>query len=38
MFSKRNEDDEATDKLYCHVTHVNVPSFKGLHTTPVKDE
>ncbi len=38
LFSKRNEDEEATDKLYTHVTHVNVPTFKGLSTVAVKDE
>lgn len=38
FFSKRNEDEEASDKLYCHVTHVNVPTFKGLKTVAVKDE
>jgi hypothetical protein len=36
--SKRNEDEEASEKLYCHVTHVNVPTFKGLSTVAVKDE
>lgn len=38
LFSKRNEDEEASEKLYCHVTHVNVPTFKGLSTVAVKDE
>lgn len=38
FFSKRNEDEEASEKLYTHVTHVNVPTFKGLKTAAVKDE
>ena len=38
LHRKRNEDDEASEKLYCHVTHVNVPTFKGLKTVAVKDE
>ena len=38
LHRKRNEDEEASEKLYTHVTHVNVPSFKGLQNVPVKDE
>ena len=38
LHRKRNEDDEASEKLYTHVTHVNVPTFKGLSTVAVKDE
>jgi hypothetical protein len=26
---KRNEDEDAKEKLYTHVTHVQVNSFKG---------
>lgn len=35
---KRNEDEDAADKLYTLVTHVPVASFKGLQTESVKDE
>jgi len=35
---KRNEDEESAEKLYTHVTHVHVPSFKGLQTKNSKDE
>lgn len=38
LHRKRNEDEEAEHKLYTHVTHVNVPTFKGLQTKVVKDE
>lgn len=38
LHRKRNEDDDASEKLYVHVTHVNVPTFKGLSTVAVKDE
>lgn len=38
LHRKRNEDEEASEKLYCHVTHVNVPTFKGLSTVKVSDE
>jgi len=38
LHRKRNEDEEASEKLYTHVTHVAVPTFKGLHTKTVKDE
>lgn len=36
LHRKRNEDEDAKEKLYCHVTHVNVPSFKGLQTEKVE--
>eukprot|EP00310_Coccolithus_braarudii_P019744 CAMPEP_0183335452 /NCGR_PEP_ID=MMETSP0164_2-20130417/3762_1 /TAXON_ID=221442 /ORGANISM="Coccolithus pelagicus ssp braarudi, Strain PLY182g" /LENGTH=122 /DNA_ID=CAMNT_0025504827 /DNA_START=48 /DNA_END=416 /DNA_ORIENTATION=+ len=35
---KRNEDEEAAEKLYTHVTHVPVETFKGLQTINVEDE
>jgi large subunit ribosomal protein L31e len=38
LHRKRNEDEEAAEKLYTHVTHVNVPTFKGLETKVVKEE
>jgi large subunit ribosomal protein L31e len=38
LHRKRNEDEESSEKLYTHVTHVNVPTFKGLKTVTVKDE
>jgi len=38
LHRKRNEDEEAAEKLYTHVTHVNVASFSGLQTQTVKDE
>lgn len=38
LHRKRNEDEEATEKLYTLVTHVNVPSFKGLQTKTVDEE
>lgn len=28
---KRNEDEDAAEKLYTHVTVVTVSSFKGIH-------
>ncbi len=33
---KRNEDEDAAEKLYTRVTHVPVTSFKKLQTTVVK--
>jgi len=36
LHRKRNEDDEASDKLYTHVTHVVVPSFAGLETVAIE--
>ena len=30
---KRNEDEEAKEKLYCHVEHVPVATFKGLENS-----
>ena len=38
LHRKRNEDEEAKEKLYTHVTHVNVPTFKGLQTQKVEEE
>jgi len=38
LHRRRNEDEEAAEKLYTHVTIVNVPTFQGLHTKVVKDE
>lgn len=38
LHRKRNEDEEADEKLYTHVTHVSVAAFKGLETQVVKDE
>ena len=35
LHRRRNEDEEATEKLYTHVTHVSVPSFDGLQTKEV---
>lgn len=35
---KRNEDEESSEKLYTHITHVNVSGYKGLKTEVVKDE
>merc|ERR1712071_463240 len=34
---KRNEDEDAAEKLYTQVTVVNVTSFKGLETTNCKE-
>ena len=38
LHRKRNGDEEASEKLYTLVTHVNVDSFKGLETKTVEDE
>jgi len=38
LHRKRNEDEDATDKLYTLVTHVNVSTFKGLQNIAVKDD
>lgn len=38
LHRKRNEDEEAEEKLYTHVTHVSVPTLRGLQTAVVKDE
>lgn len=35
---KRNEDDEAEEKLYTLVSYVPVDSFKGLTNVTVEDE
>jgi large subunit ribosomal protein L31e len=34
---KRNEDEEAKEKLYTHVLHVEVSTFKGLQTENVDE-
>lgn len=34
---KRNEDEEASEKLYTLVQHVEVTSVKGLNTEVVSD-
>jgi large subunit ribosomal protein L31e len=36
--SKRNEDEESSEKLYTHVTYVKTEDFKGLETKTVKEE
>lgn len=33
---KRNEDEEATEKLYSVVSHVEVASFKGLQNVTIE--
>jgi large subunit ribosomal protein L31e len=38
LHRKRNEDEEAQEKLYTHVTFVSVPTFKSLETKIVKDD
>merc|ERR1719391_119246 len=35
---KRNEDEDASGKLFTMVTHVNVKTFKGLQTCRVADD
>ncbi|KIJ98606.1 hypothetical protein K443DRAFT_627661 [Laccaria amethystina LaAM-08-1] len=35
---KRNDEENAKEKLYTYVTHVPVTSFKGLQTTVVDAE
>ncbi|XP_030836474.1 60S ribosomal protein L31 [Strongylocentrotus purpuratus] len=35
---KRNEDEDSPHKLYTLVTHVAVPSFKGLQTVNVDNQ
>ncbi|KAI8329733.1 ribosomal protein L31e-domain-containing protein [Chlamydoabsidia padenii] len=35
---KRNDDEDAKEKLYSYVTYVPVASFKGLETSVVDDE
>jgi len=37
LHRKRNEDEDATEKLYTLVSHVSVPTFKGLQTVAVKE-
>merc|ERR1719390_577054 len=38
MSRKRNEDEDATEKMFTLVQHVLVESFKGLQTENVKDD
>lgn len=33
---KRNEDEDAAEKLYTHVTHIQVESFKNLQSEKVE--
>ncbi|CAO3661230.1 unnamed protein product [Rhizopus stolonifer] len=35
---KRNDDEDAKEKLYSYVTYVPVSNFKGLETQVVDDE
>ena len=35
---QRNDDEEAREKMYTLVTHVEVDSFKGLQTKAVKED
>merc|ERR1719160_1288336 len=35
---KRNEDEDAKEKMFTLVQHVPVESFKGLQTEIVRDE
>merc|ERR1719252_365956 len=38
MSRKRNEDEDATEKMYTLVQHVPVESFKNLQTENVQEE
>jgi large subunit ribosomal protein L31e len=38
MSRKRNDDEDAKEKLYSYVSYVPVTSFKGLETAVVDDE
>merc|ERR1711935_450220 len=38
MSRKRNEDEDANEKMFTLVQHVPVESFKGLQTENVKDD
>merc|ERR1719158_1672233 len=38
MSRKRNEDEDAKEKMFTLVQHVPVESFKGLQTENVKDD
>jgi len=38
LHRKRNEDEEAAEKLYTLVTHVSVDKFHGLQTKTVEDD
>lgn len=35
---KRNDEEDAKEKLFAFVEPVNVPSAKGLHTVNVEDD
>lgn len=35
---KRNDEEDAKEKLFAYVEPVNVPTVKGLHTVVVEDE
>ncbi|KAJ2344798.1 60S ribosomal protein L31B [Coemansia sp. RSA 2618] len=37
MARRRNDDESAAEKLYTHVSHVKVASFKGLQTQQVDE-
>lgn len=34
---KRNDDEDAKEPLFTHVTHVPVTSFKGLQTVNIEE-
>merc|ERR1719377_458837 len=38
MSRKRNEDEDAKEKMFTLVQHVPVESFKGLQTENVQDD
>merc|ERR1719498_1153913 len=38
MSRRRNEDEDAKEKMFTLVQHVPVESFKGLQTENVKDD
>merc|ERR1719174_145985 len=38
MSRKRNEDEDATEKMFTLVQHVPVEDFKNLQTENVKDD
>merc|ERR1740136_494940 len=38
MSRKRNEDEEAKQKMFTLIQHVPVESFKGLQTENVRDD
>lgn len=35
---RRNDEENAKEKLYSHVYAVNIPTVKGLHTAVVEDQ